>query len=85
MKSGICLSWTVSVPLGLLLLAAVAREAGHEAAVVDAFANRLTEDQTVRDILATRPDIVGFTATTPAIHAAATVARKLRQQAPGLP
>lgn len=76
---------SVSPPLGLLLLAAVAREAGHEAAVIDAFANRLTEDQTVRDILATRPDIVGFTATTPAIHAAATVARKLRQQAPGLP
>ncbi|MBF0610131.1 MAG: cobalamin-dependent protein [Magnetococcales bacterium] len=48
-------------PLGLLYVAAVAREAGFSVTVLDANAEGLDLEQTLTNILAQQPDVVGFT------------------------
>jgi hypothetical protein len=54
-----------SIPgFGMLVLAAVARERGHEVAIFDAKASGETPNRVAQRILAFRPDIVGFSATT---------------------
>ena len=49
-----------SEPLGLLSLAAVAREAGHDVAVLDAFAERLGPDEVFRRLQASDADVIGL-------------------------
>jgi radical SAM superfamily enzyme YgiQ (UPF0313 family) len=70
-------------PLGLAYLAAVAREQGWETKILDG----LTENLTIRDVAevvkSLQPDVVGLTATTPAIYDAYTVARIVKDHAPG--
>ena len=51
-------------PLGLLYVAAVAREAGHEVAVVDAYAEDLDLPSLEDRIRAAAPDVVGFSTLT---------------------
>lgn len=74
---------SVCPPLGLLILAAVARGAGHQVSLVDAYSTGLSADATARKIADMAPDVVGFTATTPAIFGAANTARLLRPLLPG--
>lgn len=71
-------------PLGIALLAAVARKHGHEVVLIDALALGLDEDALVEHILAAAPDIVGMTATSLAIFPAAAIAQRLKQARPGL-
>lgn len=51
-------------PLGLLYIAAVARDAGHRVSVVDAHAQELTGEQIKRIIESIRPEVVGFSTLT---------------------
>lgn len=72
-------------PLGLALLAAIAREAGACVHIVDAEAEGLTPDGAVRRALELDPDVVGLTAVTMTVHAAAAVATRLKHAAPAVP
>ena len=51
-------------PLGLLYIAAVARDAGHDVRVVDAHAQELRGQQIKEIITNIRPDVVGFSTLT---------------------
>lgn len=63
---------------GLLCLAAVARRAGAEVAVVEASAHGMTLEMAARRVLAFQPDVVGFTATTSEIVQAAELALQVK-------
>jgi radical SAM superfamily enzyme YgiQ (UPF0313 family) len=68
-----------SIPgFGMLVLAAVARARGHEVAIFDAKASGETPTRVAQRILAFRPDIVGFSATTISIANAGRTAELLK-------
>jgi len=71
--------------LGLLQLAVVLRGAGFEPLVVDAPARGLSYAETLREVMAAAPRVVGMTAFTPSIHNAAKTARLLKESRPDLP
>jgi radical SAM superfamily enzyme YgiQ (UPF0313 family) len=51
-------------PLGILYIAAVCRQAGHDVSVIDAFAEELSTEQLRRRIEQFKPEVVGFTSFT---------------------
>ncbi len=67
---------------GLLCLAAMARQAGAEVAVVEASSRTLSPDAALREILDFQPDVVGFTATTSEICQAGELAARLKSARP---
>jgi len=69
---------------GLVCLAAVAQRAGVEVAIVEAASENLSVEQTIREVLKLKPDVVGITSTTAGISAAGTLARQLKQERPHL-
>jgi anaerobic magnesium-protoporphyrin IX monomethyl ester cyclase len=72
-----------SIPgFGMLVLAAVARQHGHEVAIFDAKGSGETPAHVAQQILAFRPDIVGFSATTISVTNAGRTAELLKQSAP---
>jgi len=71
-------------PLNIALLAAVARESGHEVALLDAEAMRWTVEATIQKILTLSPDLLGVTATTTSVVAAGTLLDEVRRRAPGI-
>jgi radical SAM superfamily enzyme YgiQ (UPF0313 family) len=64
--------------LGLLSLAAVARDRTFDVSIVEASSLGLNLDETVKKILALSPDYVGLTATSLSICAAAKLAEKIK-------
>lgn len=64
--------------LGLLSLAAVARENGFESGIIEASSLQLSFEECLEQIISFRPHIVGFTACTPAIISAAELAQKIK-------
>lgn len=70
--------------LGLLMLAASARGAGHEPRVLDAGASGLSQEEFVRRAVAFAPAVVGLTTTTLEVGAAARVAAELKIALPGV-
>lgn len=74
-----------SIPnLGLLMLAASARRAGHECLVIDASASAISSDEFIKRTLEFSPDVAGFTATTLEVLAASILAADLRQLLPDI-
>lgn len=69
---------------GLLCLAATARREGADVAVVEASAFNLTPEAALRQVLAFRPDVAGFTATTSEIMQAADLARGVKAALPAV-
>ncbi len=67
---------------GLGYVAASARAAGHEVAVLDAMRQGLDVREVARRAADFRPDIVGFTAPTGRIRAVATTAEAIRHELP---
>lgn len=65
-------------PLGLATLAAVARENGHDVAIIDAEALKLPIEKIKKQIIDVRPDVIGITAVTPEIATAAKIAENLK-------
>jgi anaerobic magnesium-protoporphyrin IX monomethyl ester cyclase len=66
-------------PLGCASIAAVLREAGHQVTIFDAaLFHTVDNDGWARRITAQKPDIVGFSATTPAFNDARDVCRKVK-------
>jgi anaerobic magnesium-protoporphyrin IX monomethyl ester cyclase len=68
--------------IGVAYVAAVLRQAGHVALVIDAIAERLTMRQVVRRVVDFGPDLVGITANTSQILNAATTAKHIRTALP---
>lgn len=73
---------TTAPPWGLIHLAAVARELGHETSLIDSFAMNLNYEDTLGRILDFRPDVLGLTAVTITINSAAKVARMVKKTEP---
>src|SRR5262245_44561043 len=72
-----------SIPgFGMLVLAAVARQRSHEVAIFDAKASGDTPAHVAAELLAFRPDVVGFSATTISISNAARIAGLIKETAP---
>ena len=69
-------------PLGLLYIAAVAKRAGHEVEVLDAFAEGLSQEEAFRRILAARPDAAGFSSFTSNGAFLYTYGRLLKKELP---
>jgi len=68
-----------SIPgIGMLVMAAVARSRGYEVAIFDAKGSGETPSHVASDILAFRPDVVGFSATTISITNAGRIAGLLK-------
>jgi radical SAM superfamily enzyme YgiQ (UPF0313 family) len=74
-----------SIPgIGMLVMAAVAREKGYEVAIFDAKGTGETADRVARRILDYSPDVVGFSATTISITNASRIAELLKRTDPEL-
>ncbi|MFA6448499.1 MAG: radical SAM protein [bacterium] len=67
-------------PIGLCSIAASLERAGFEAAVIDGQADAGGEEELLRLIEAARPDIVGFSVTTPALPVVARLIRATRER-----
>lgn len=72
-------------PLGLLMVAAAARQDGHAVTVLDAHAEDLALDATAERILAARPDVIGLSVLTSQGEAAYHLGRRLKRERPELP
>jgi len=74
-----------SPPTGLCYLAGVLREEGFHVSIIDAEALGLGGEETVRQILAREPQIVGLACKTLWVTNAHRVARDLKARAPAIP
>ncbi len=74
-----------SPPIGVLSLAAVARDKGHEVHFVDALALAYTLDMILDDAKDIAPDLICLTSMTISIDSAGAVAMELRKHLPGTP
>jgi radical SAM superfamily enzyme YgiQ (UPF0313 family) len=72
-------------PVGILSLAAVLRQNGHEVRLIDAGMQwKVLNDEWVKRIAAWKPDLAGFSATTSSFMDAVRVARGVKQTDPGI-
>jgi radical SAM superfamily enzyme YgiQ (UPF0313 family) len=72
-------------PVGILSIAAVLRKAGHTVVVWDGALDELVDNSTWAErIIARRPGMVGFSATTSAFLDAYDVCRRIKESAPGI-
>ena len=65
--------------LGLLMLGAVLRKAGHHVRIVDASAQGLDYEETLEEVKRFKPDIIGLTAVTPSIIRTAKLASMIKE------
>ncbi|MBF0463795.1 MAG: cobalamin-dependent protein [Nitrospirae bacterium] len=70
------------IPLGIYYIAAYLRTQGFVAAVTDAEALKLTEDDIIKEIRDFAPGFVGISSTTVAFHRALTTARLIKEKFP---
>ena len=71
-------------PLGLGYIAAVLREGGHEAHLLDPEAEGLTREELLARILEIQPDLVGISCATPAFKSARAIADMVKKNTPAL-
>ena len=74
-----------SPAIGLGILASLARDAGHEVALIEGQADRDTIEQTAARIDAWGPDVVGLSGMTPSHSAVLHLARLLKARRPRTP
>ena len=72
-------------PLNLALLAAIAERHGHEVTILDGEAEQISLDEMVRRAVDQKPDVIGFTATSPFFHLSRAVAEGIKRLAPHIP
>jgi anaerobic magnesium-protoporphyrin IX monomethyl ester cyclase len=71
--------------LNLALLAGIAERYGHEVTILDGEAEQISLDEMVRLAVAQKPDVIGFTATSPFFHLSKSVAEGIKRVAPHIP
>jgi radical SAM superfamily enzyme YgiQ (UPF0313 family) len=69
---------------GVLVLAAVARQRGHEVEIVDAKGGGITLEEATARVTALSPDVLGISATTISIHNGARIAAAVKDAMPHL-
>jgi len=74
----------ILAPYQLLSLAGYVREQGAEVAIFDGEVDLLTEEALAKQIVAWRPDFVGFTATTPDIEQTIEACRLVKEGNPSI-
>jgi radical SAM superfamily enzyme YgiQ (UPF0313 family) len=67
---------------GVLVLAAVAKQRGHEVAIVDAKGGGITLEEATERVTALAPDVLGISATTISIHNGARIAAAVKAKLP---
>lgn len=67
---------------GVLVLAAVAKQRGHEVAIVDAKGGGSTLAEATAQVAALKPDVLGISATTISIHNGARIAAAVKEKLP---
>ncbi len=72
-------------PLGVLYIASLLKREGFEVEVIDADIDGLSVQETVSRVLATEPDLVGFSLMTPQLITALACSTVLKQARPELP
>ena len=72
-------------PLGVLYIAALLKEHGVDVSIVDGDIEGLTVDELTDRILATAPDLVGFSLMTPQLIPALQTSARLKEARPSLP
>lgn len=73
---------TVAQPLGIAMVAAFVREAGHSVAIVDAEAGFLTPEQTMIEVEKYDPELLGISAFTTKMTAAGRTLKLVKEQMP---
>jgi len=71
--------------LGLLMLGAVLRNAGHRIRILDASAQSTGYEYTLKEVKKFRPDIIGLTAVTPSIIKTVKLASMIKDLYPSIP
>src|ERR1041385_3847767 len=66
-------------PLNLALLGAVCEQAGHETVILDGEVNGWNKQRLAQEIVAQRPDVVGFSAYSPFFHLSCDVAAEIKK------
>ena len=74
----------IEPPFGICYLAAILRQNHFEISIIDAQALGIGIDETVEQVLDFNPDIVGITATTPAIFVANHLSKKIKEKLPNI-
>ena len=74
----------IEPPFGICYLAAILRKERYEISIIDAQTLGIGIDETVGKVLDYNPDIVGITATTPAIFVANHLSKKIREKLPNI-
>ena len=74
-----------SAPLGLLYIAAMLERAGHTVACVDAAAELLNVEKTVRRVEAFKPDVIGVGSFTVTFETTVRLGRALKAALPSTP
>ncbi len=72
----------IEPPFGICYLASVARNSGFDVKIIDAQALNLSLKNVVEEIIKTKPDVVGVSSTTPAIHSSFAIIREIKVQIP---
>ena len=72
-------------PLNLALLAAIAERHGHNVTILDGESEQVPLEEMVQRAVAMKPDLIGFTATSPFFHLSKTVAEGIKRLAPEIP
>lgn len=83
MWGGLAEAGSLLPPLGLCYLAAVTRNLGHQAHIIDSYAEKLDATMAADRVCALDPDIVGISSTTQEIGEAARLAAELKIRRPG--
>ena len=74
-----------SAPLGLLYIAAMLEQSGETVMCIDAAAEKLNVDKTVRRVEEFKPDIIGVGSFTVSFETTRRLGEKLKQALPGVP
>lgn len=72
---------SITPPLGLAILAAVLETNGHEAEIVDAYAENISSEQ-IMSAITSDTEVIGITSTTPEVDSAIALARTIRNRNP---
>jgi radical SAM superfamily enzyme YgiQ (UPF0313 family) len=72
-------------PLGFAYIAAAAEKKGHTVIIIDAEAENINIDEVISRVSEFKPDIIGFTATSPTFGLTTEFAQKIRTVFPSIP
>lgn len=76
---------STSPPVGLLSIAAIIRDRGGVPSIHDAYARKMSIEETISEVLHSNPDVIGITCVTPQYSQAAALVKRFKQNLPLIP